>query len=446
MTDLLTLGAAGLRAYSAAMGTIGDNIGNAQTPGYVRRTTHIGETVPAGTGNPIYRNEASSGYRTISIDRAINQWRVDDSRHASADAGMASARLNWVAAAEQALAQNGNDVGLALGNMFRSADALSADPSSTALRNQFLGSVSQVAGTFRRTASALADTSNAVSGTATVAVGELNANLSALQKVNISLLRATDGTSNQASLMDERDRLLDAITGDLPVAIEYGHKGQAVVRMDNATGPVLLDGNAIAAIGVSAAADGRLSFTLASTATPISPSSGQLAGLATAANHIADQRASLDTLAAQVASDLNGAHAAGVDANGNAGAALFLLSGGGAAGLAAASRSAADVAAADASGPSGNLIAIGGLRTSAGVEANWATQAAMQSQYVATARAEDTAAGARRDAAYTARSETSAVDLDQEAADLLRFQQAYQASARVIQVARENIQAILNAI
>jgi flagellar hook-associated protein 1 FlgK len=38
----------------------------------------------------------------------------------------------------------------------------------------------------------------------------------------------------------------------------------------------------------------------------------------------------------------------------------------------------------------------------------------------------------------------SGVDLDQEAADLLRFQQAYAGSARVIQTARETLESILN--
>ena len=60
------------------------------------------------------------------------------------------------------------------------------------------------------------------------------------------------------------------------------------------------------------------------------------------------------------------------------------------------------------------------------------------------ARAEDAAASSRRDGAFAARSEMSGVDLDQEAADLLRFQQAYAGSARVIQTARETLETILN--
>jgi flagellar hook-associated protein 1 FlgK len=45
-----------------------------------------------------------------------------------------------------------------------------------------------------------------------------------------------------------------------------------------------------------------------------------------------------------------------------------------------------------------------------------------------------------------ARDHVSGVDLDHETADLVRFQQAYEGSARVIQVARETFQSILSAI
>ncbi|WP_031441537.1 flagellar basal body rod C-terminal domain-containing protein, partial [Sphingomonas sp. FUKUSWIS1] len=53
------------------------------------------------------------------------------------------------------------------------------------------------------------------------------------------------------------------------------------------------------------------------------------------------------------------------------------------------------------------------------------------------------AQGAIRDGAVTARDSGSGVDLDSEAVDLLRFQQAYQASSRVIQTARDILQTIL---
>ena len=41
MSDLLAIGASGLRASRAALAVVGDNVANAQTDGYVRRGLRI---------------------------------------------------------------------------------------------------------------------------------------------------------------------------------------------------------------------------------------------------------------------------------------------------------------------------------------------------------------------------------------------------------------------
>jgi flagellar hook-associated protein 1 len=442
MTDLLTLGSSGLRAYMRAMGTIGDNIANAQTPGYARRTTQIGETLPASVSSLASRNEASSGLRVMTTERIANQWRIDDARNAAADAGLTGTALRWAEATEDALAQNGNDVGSALGEFFNAADLLSADPASVPLRERFLQSTGQIAASVRQTSGALSDLSAAVATEAGAAVQQANSDFNALHRVNISLLRSTDGSDNRAALLDERDRLLDRISEALPISADYGEHGEVTLRAAAPGNPLLLDNSGAVALSFAASSDGRLSFAVGESA--LDADSGSLAGLGRAADHIADQSAALDMLAARIIADLNAAHAAGTTPLGNPGAALFSMTS--AADLTANPLSAADVAAADASGPSGAMLGLSALRGAGGIEASWAQQLAGQSLFANQQRSEDSAAAARRDAAVIARSEGSAVDLDQEAADLLRFQQAYQAAARVIQVARENMQTIMNAL
>jgi flagellar hook-associated protein 1 len=443
MTDLFTLGSSGLRAYSRAMGTIGDNIANAQTPGYARRRTQIGETLPAATNALASRAEASSGFRIIATERMTNGWRITDSRDAAGDAAMTGAALNWVEAAENALGQNGNSIGAALGRFFNSVDSLTADPAALTLREQVVSATGNIATNIRQTADSLSGVAAGVASEAGAQVSQINTDLSALHRVNISLLRAADGTNNQATLLDERDRLLDSLSSKLPVSTQYGAHGEVQLRALSVGNPILLDGNGPIALSMAQAPDGRLSFTAGATA--LTMTSGSIAGLANASYHLADQRAALDGLATQIANDLNAAHAAGSDANGNPGGALFTLSPLGAVGFATVAITASDIAAVDSNGPSGNLLSMASLRGPTGVEAGWAQQVNGQSQFTSQLRGEDAAAAARRDAAFIARSEDSAVDLDHEAAELLRFQQAYQAAARVIQVARENMQTIFNA-
>lgn len=445
MTDLLGVGASGLRAYGRALANVGDNISNAQTPGYARRTTRLEELAGSGEMTLYHAAGQANGVRVTGVNRLTDQWLVDGSRTAGADAGQTAARLPWLQATESGLAQGGNDVGVALTGLFNSADQLSADPTDTTLRTQFLNAVDGTATALRRTAASLSAAGAGAAGTATGVVTQLNTDLSALKKVNDGLLRARDGSTDQAGLLDERDRLLDAIGTAVPISVSYDNRQAATVRLGSASGPLMLSGPAGAAtFGLTVASDGRLAFSLSSVGGPIVPGSGQLAGLVEAGDHIADQRSALDTLATQIANDLNSAHAAGIDANGNPGGALFALGAGGAATIVANTLSPDGVAAADASSANGNLLALSGLRGSGGVEAGWAALVAGQSQSVSTARAEDAAASSRRDGAFAARADISGIDLDHEAADLLRFQQAYEGSARVIQVAKDTLQSILN--
>lgn len=442
MSDLLTLGASGLRAYSRALGTVGDNIANAQTPGYARRTTKLEEL--AGTGEMTLYQSAGvvSGVRVTGYNRLTDQWLVEDSRTASADAGQTSARLPWLTATETGLAQGGSNVGTALTSLFNSADQLTADPGNTTLRSNILNAVDNTANALRRTAVSLQSAAEGVSTAASTGVSQLNSDLAALKRVNDGLLRAREGSPNQAGLLDERDRLLDSISASVPVSVTYDGKQAATVRLGGASGPVMLDGTGAQTFSVAAAADGRLTFSL-SGAGAVTPPSGGLAGYGEAADHIATQRTKLDALATQVATDLNAAHSAGTDANGNAGSPLFNL-GSGAATIAAVALTPDQVAAANGSSANGNLLTFSSLRGNGGTEAGWAAIVAAQSQSVSTARAEDAAASSRRDGAFNARTEVSGVDLDREAADLLRFQQAYEGAARVIQVARETFQSVLN--
>ena len=442
MSDLLNIGASGLRAYSRALSTIGDNIANAQTPGYARRTLELVEN-QAASNMPLYRSSIKPGGVAIQgVTRSVDQWLIQDSRISSGDAERSATKLDWMNKVEAAMSDDSNGIATGLGKLFNTADLLTADPSNPTLRAQFLQSVDDVASGFRTAAGQLSSMADGISSAAAGEVDSFNTNLKALEQINIGLRKARPGSTNEASLLDERDRLLDELSTQAGVTASFDSHG-AVTLTATATGDTLVGGGVVTPISVSAAADGRLSYSIGGS--PFTTATGSLAGLAEAANHVADQRAGLDTMSAQFANQVNAAHQAGVDANGNPGQPLF-TGVGSAATLAAASLTTAQVAAADATSSNGNMLAIGGMRGSNDRESAWSAHMATQAQATASARAQDAAATTRRDAASAARSAVSEIDLDREAADLLRFQQAYSAAARTIQVARDTMQALLNAV
>jgi flagellar hook-associated protein 1 FlgK len=440
MSDLLAIGASGIKAYSRALSVVGDNIANAQTDGYVRRTVRL-EEAPAAGDVVLSRNSIRPGGVTAAgVTRELDQWLVDGARTASGEAARQSTRLNWVSATESALDNGGESISSGVTAIFAAADELTANPNDPALRLKFLSNINDSATAFRRTADALGSAANGVAIEAQSTVDQLNTDLTALSRVNDGLRRARSGSNNEATLLDERDRLVGNIATAMDVDVSYDARGTAIVRTPS--GDPLVEGNVTATVTLAVSAGGLVSFGLAP-ATLLQPASGRLAGLAEAAAHISTQRTGLDSLAAQLSGTLNAAHQAGIDANGNPGAALIDFSGS-AAGMVAAALAIAEVATANAGGSNGNILAFNSVRSSSGIEQGITTFIIQQAQITATSRAQEAAASGRRDSAFAARDAIGAVDLDREAADLLRFQQAYEAAARTIQVAWETMQTMLN--
>jgi flagellar hook-associated protein 1 FlgK len=91
----------------------------------------------------------------------------------------------------------------------------------------------------------------------------------------------------------------------------------------------------------------------------------------------------------------------------------------------------------------GNLLALSALRGAEGPEARIEALIGYNAQALRLTRDEAAAATSRRDLSFASRDAISGVDLNKEAADLLRFQQAYDGSARILQVGKETIQTIL---
>ncbi|MDO9362458.1 MAG: flagellar hook-associated protein FlgK [Sphingopyxis sp.] len=441
MSDLLGIGYSGLKAYSRALSTIGDNIANAQTPGYARRRLEMMEAV--GGGNSVfYRGNTNPGGVDIrGIDRSVDGWLIEDSRITSGDAERSATRLGWLNKTEDALSDETNGIKTGLTRLYTTADQLTSDPANRTLRSQFLQSADDIASGFRTAAGQLDRMGEGIEGAAASEVEQFNADLTALEQINIGLRKSRPGSTNEASLLDERDRLLDKLSSQAGVSTTFDNNGAVTLRAAG-SGDLLVGGGVVNPVTVTAAADGRLSYSVGGA--PLAISTGSLAGLAEGANHVADQRAALDTMATQFATQLNAAHQAGTDANGNPGQPLF--TGTTAATLTVAPLNPDQVAAADATGSNGNMLALGAMRGANDPESRWSGHLASQAQTVASARAQDAAAATRADASAAARDSVSEVDLDKEAAELLRFQQAYAAAARTIQVARETMQTLLSSL
>jgi flagellar hook-associated protein 1 FlgK len=443
--DLFIIGASGVKAYRTAMSAISENIANANTPGYARRTTTMSESGSSTATMALYISKGNFGGTAVtSINRETDPYLDAALRMSNMSLGSATARLRWMSDTETALNDSDTGVGKLMTGFFSNIDKLAASPSDTSLRVTTLDSISRIAEAFQQTATDLSDVSTRIGTEAQSVVNTANTALTRLAEINNSLLRAQPGTSAYAQLLDSRDSALSEITTALNVEVSFGARDTATITYG---GQTLVSGNSALSLTVTADSDGTLNLSTGGTALT-APTNGVLGGLFASADTVAQRHASLDTLAAKFVTDVNSWHAAGrTDGNpGTAGAPL--LSGTTAASMAALITDPAQLATKSADGTAnGNLLTAGTVLRGAGsAEANWTALIATQANLLTAVKAEHTTAQSRSDQALIAREAVSGIDLNTEAADLLRIQQAYSGSAKILQVARETVDTILQII
>lgn len=427
MTDLLSIGSSALLAYRTALATTGSNVANAQTGGYVRRRANIHE-LPYASGSAVG-----------GIVRSWDAITVDRSRAASGSLAQAGTGSTWLGRIEATLGSGAGSVGPALSSFFAAATRLAGDPGSTTLRAGFIDGLGHVATTFNRTASELSALGTAIGEESSAALATINDRLDQLARINDSLRTSNAGSEARATLEDERDRLIDDLSGLIAVECKYGADGAVRLSTPDSPDIPLLDRDGAGQLSI---VDGTLYLSHPDGTQAISASGGTLAGLDQARAALARRIADLDALAGDFAAAINGWSAGGNTDSGAPG--TDIMAGSSAVTLRVTLQDPNAIAAAANGTTNGNLLALETIRASGRFEQRWDDLVSINAAMLARQQSDTDAATALHDQAQAAREAVSAVDLDSEAADLVAMQQAYGAAARIIQTAREAFDAFLN--
>jgi len=439
--DMLAIARSGTRAARAALDVTAQNIANASSEGYVRRSVQLSE-VSASSGIGGAGSTTLAGVRISGIARNADVFRQAEVRRTGGDAARASTEVQGLENIEAAVEQSG--VYKASVAFEGSLQQLLSDPTDGALRASVMESGRTLASTLNVTVASLDAAGKGLRFEAQDGVDQVNLLTGELARVNARLGRATEASATQSTLLDQRDTLLQKLSGQVDITTTFAADRTVEVRIGGATGPTLLSGQTSATMAMATATDGTVSFTLDGAA--VTPASGALAGRSQALEQLADTRDKIDTIAAGIISAVNGAQTSGVDLQGAPGAPLF--SGTNASTIALATNDGSKIATAPAgTGPqsrdAGNLAVLRGALGAANPSGGLDAVLFDVSSAVAGRTVTRDALASIADSASIALQTQAGVDLDQEAVNLIRFQQAFSASGRVMQVANDLFDTIL---
>lgn len=440
-SDLLSIATSGAKTARAALDVTAQNIANASTEGYVRRTVSLAEvSAPSVFGQ---NGEASlSGVRLDRIVRNVDLFRLAEVRRTTSDATRAGAELggleNIQASLENARIYEG------MVNFESSLEALTADPTNPSLRAAVLESAETMARSFNVASGSLDAVGDSLHFDAAASVDQVNLYSQELARINLRLARAQNGSTDQSSLLDQRDLMLQKLSGLSDIKVTVAADFTVEVQLGSGGTTPLVQGGITAQLQSATAGDGTLSFTVGGS--PVTLSGGTLAGQQQALVHLRDYKDSLDDVVTNLISVVNGVQTGGAALDGSAGQPL--LTGTGAADLAVALTDPADLATAPAGSPpgsrdAGNLTAFRDALSNGQVAAGMSAVIFAVSSKVSGLSTTRDALDAIAASASIALQSQAGVDLDHEAVNLIRFQQAFQASGRVMQVSQDLFDTLL---
>ena len=429
----------GLLAQQRALDVTSHNIANANTAGYSRQEATLSATTPlAVPANGLAAGGAlGTGVDVQTYRRVRDQFLDLQYRGQSMSLGEQSARSDALQQVELSFSEPGdNGIATAL-NQFWSAWADVANgPESGAARQALVDKARTLAQQINDLQANLAGArtrAGAEYGQLTAPGGEVNRMATDLAST-LNAIRDAEMTGAQPNdLYDRRDLLLDQLSSMGQVSVSQSPAGSVdvslggvrIVEADDTTGVASVPAGAFPP-AFPASPGGRL---------------GALLDLQSSTGPIASYQADLDAAAQSLTDSVNGIYGAtGVN---------FFTYGPGASGLPELQLNEPAISAASVrggtGGPADNTLALAIERLRGGdADQRYAQLVTRMGNEVAQAQRSEATAQALTDNLKDRRESISGVSLDEEMTNIIRFQRAYQASARAMSTTDEMLDTLIN--
>ncbi|WP_295011290.1 flagellar hook-associated protein FlgK [uncultured Microbacterium sp.] len=454
----LRVAESGLAAARAAMTVTGQNIANQNTTGYTRQRvdqTPVGAT--AQTGLWTLAPGFGGGVAVTGIARLGDDVLDARVRDALATSGFWAVRAKAADNAEAVMAEPTSD-GLAanLNRFWAGWSDLANTPTPAAAEAVLTNAnvvASQIAEGYRSIAGQWSD----LRGQLDRQVSDVNAEAAQVADLNGRIREALQSGRNANELIDQRNTLAEKLATAVGATGRVEADGTLTLRVD---GNALVSGDrsrALVADGPHGVAEGgRITVAWADRPGVAVAAGGVLAGtvstLAPAEDGgtLARVAKAYDDTAVSLATAVNALHRSGVTSTGAAGGDFFAVDAAGPAalGLHVVPKTLAELAvAAPGAGAKDTTIAdrIAALAHSdTGPSAQWSTFVTGLAVSVAGDRQRAEIADSGAVAAVTAQQSGASVDGDEETVNLLTYQTAYQAAARVLTAVDEALDVLIN--
>jgi len=325
MSDLLNIGISGLSVAQTALATTGNNITNANTPGYSRQRINLAPQPEQYIGV----GYIGSGVQVAGVQRVVDQILIGQLRSDTStfhDLDTNASQLNQL---DSLLADQSTGLSPTLQSLFAGLQQASQDPTSVPVRQVVLSSAGTLAQRFNTLYQQLQTQAQAVTtqfSSTTSTITNLAQNIA---KLNQTIVEQNGSTGNPPNaLLDQREELLRQLSESVGVKVVNVNDGSVSVFIGSGQ-PLVVGSQANSLTSVPSSSNpGQQSLLLNSGSGSVDVtrylSGGTIGGLvAFQSGTLTPAFNALGRIAISVADAMNTQQKLGVDLNGNTGKNLF---------------------------------------------------------------------------------------------------------------------------
>ncbi len=451
LSSSLAIASQSLQAQELELQVTNNNIANANTAGYSREIVSLSESAPSQNGILTVGN----GVTIDSVTSVRDELLTLRIQQQTSDQSSAEAQVNALSQVQTLFPSTGTSLASSLSSFFTSLSALSTEPTSAAGRQTALQGAQALVSQFNSISAGLTGPTSGLNSTVSSDVSEINQLSAQAASLNQELAQQNGQGQNTGPIGDQLNQVETQLATLTNITVTHSAQGDTITT---GSGTPLVQGNQSFALSVVNDANGNTQILDQSGKDITSTiSSGDIGGtLQVRDTQIPSLLNSLDTLANQFATAFNTAQTQGYDQNGVKGTALFTIPAtvaGSAAAIKLASTDPAAIAASSdgSSGSNGNLANLTALQTKALASGQSATSQSANLVYeigslTQTATTSSTSIQQSLTALNNEQGSISGVSVDEESANLIRFQQAYQAAAKIVSTIQSLFQSTIDMI
>jgi flagellar hook-associated protein 1 len=447
LSSSLWIAAQALGVDQGALDATSNNIANQNTPGYTREQAVLTEAAPTVDGNITYGNGVVL-QQIHSVRDQVLELRIGEENQQQ---GSAQAQYSALQQVQGLFSDPTQGIGADFTAFFNSINQLSTDPASMPNRQSVLTAAQNLTSDFHSTEQNLDSIQSGLNQSVTQDVTQINTLTQQIAQLNLQVGQMQKLGQDPGNIEDQENQLiqqLSQLTNVNQIQTENG------LTLTTGSGTPLVVGGQSFALQTTTGPTGMTDITFQGQEITSSLQGGQLGGnLQVRDTVIPGLLSQIDNLASQFAASFNAAQASGSDLNGNPGQAFFSdpPGAGAAANLTVAISDPSLIAASSdgSQGSSGNLVKLLGVQNQVlpSGESPLDTYANIVSQtgnLTSQAQAEVTASTASLNQLNDQLGAVSGVNLDEETTNLMNYQRAYEAAARVITTVDELTQSVLD--